>query len=140
MTIEDCIFCNIVEGEALANVVYEDEFVMSFLPLKFANPGQTLVIPKIHVENFLELEFRANIAGHLLSTCAYIGNALKKATGAQGMNLITSQGSVATQTVWHLHFHLVPRFHADGFPLWGHSEDIPADDRKALVHSIKENL
>ena len=58
MSHRDCIFCDIVEGRAPADVVFEDEETLAFMDINPANPGHTLVIPKRHVRDIYELDGR----------------------------------------------------------------------------------
>ncbi len=64
-------------------------------------------------------EAPAGLASDLATAAADVGRALKEALEPDGLNLITSAGSAAEQTVFHLHVHIVPRWHDDGFgPIW----------------------
>ena len=119
----DCDFCGIVRGEQTAQVVYETEAVLAFLPLNPAAPGHTLVIPRVHTPDFLSCP--APLAGTLSAAAAHVGRAVRAAVAADGMNLITSAGAAASQTVFHLHVHLVPRW--DGDPL-GRLWPLPTGD------------
>ena len=105
-----CVFCKICAGDAPATVVHEWEDAVAIVPLGPVVDGHILVIPKTHVADFAEdpgvtattMGRAAELAGHL---------------GLDATNVITSRGSAATQTVFHLHVHLVPRETDDGLPL-----------------------
>lgn len=113
----DCDFCGIVRGEQTAQVVYETETVLAFLPLNAVAPGHTLVIPRVHLPDFLSCP--APLADTLAAAAAHVGRAVRAAVAADGMNLITSAGAAASQTVFHLHVHLVPRWDGDALGrLW----------------------
>lgn len=105
---DNCIFCRIVSGEIPSSKVYEDDEVLAFLDISQATKGHTLVIPKQHVRNVLEMDEDA--ASTVFSRVPKIARALKKATGASGMNIIANNEEIAGQTVFHAHIHLVPRY------------------------------
>lgn len=110
----NCAFCAIARGEdSEAEVVCEDEYWLAFFPLNPATPGHTLVIPRTHVADLWQVS--APLSAALASAVIRVGRAIDRALNPEGMNLITSAGATAEQTVFHLHLHVVPRWHADGF-------------------------
>jgi histidine triad (HIT) family protein len=127
----NCDFCAIARGEDRSvEVVCEDRNWIAFFPLKPATPGHTLVIPREHVVDLWDLEPPLSV--DLMSAVIRVGRAIDTALTPEGMNLITSAGETAEQTVFHLHFHLVPRWRRDGFgriwPVEGRYEDADLDD------------
>ena len=104
----DCIFCKILAGEIPASKVYEDEQVLAFLDISQVTPGHTLVVPKEHHRNLLEMD--AASASQLFAKIPVIAQKVMKATQADGMNIIANCEEVAGQTVFHTHAHLVPRY------------------------------
>ena len=104
----DCIFCQIVAGQIPASKVYEDDQVLAFLDITQVTEGHTLIIPKNHCRNLLDMP--EETASHLFSLVPKLGRALQKATGATGLNLLNNSEEVAGQTVFHAHIHLLPRF------------------------------
>ena len=112
----NCIFCKIVSGELPCYKVYEDESYLAFLDIKPVNKGHTIIIPKKHSDNFLDSNIEESKG--ILSVLQKIGKAVLKATGAQGCNISTNNGSAAGQVIMHLHWHIVPRFEHDGLKLW----------------------
>lgn len=126
-----CSFCAIARGlEHPPEVIAEDERWLAFVPLNPATPGHTLVVPRSHVRDLWELP--AELHGTLMAAVVDVGSAIQRALSPDGMNLITSAGSVAEQTVFHLHLHLVPRWRRDGFgriwPLDARYENEQLDD------------
>lgn len=106
----NCVFCKIIDGDAQAEIVEEGRGHIIIKPLNPHTRGHVLVIPKRHVSNAVE---SPRIAGKMMKVAAeYL-----QAQGPQG-NLLTSSGVFATQTVDHLHVHVIPR---------GPSQDLPAD-------------
>ena len=113
---EDCIFCKIIKKEAQGNVLYENESFLALVPIKLVVKGHTLIIPKQHSENLLDIDnetlknlsvFSKEIASRLLTEY-----------GATGINLLHAAGKDAQQSVFHFHFHLIPRHPADGMDWW----------------------
>jgi len=104
-----CVFCQIVQGQAPATVVREWPDALAFVPLGPVVPGHTLVVPKAHVADF-------TAPGPAPTLAMAAASELARDLGGS-MNLITSAGAPATQTVFHLHLHLVPRAAGDGLAL-----------------------
>jgi histidine triad (HIT) family protein len=127
----DCPFCAIARGEDRpAHVICEDDGWIAFFPLKPAAAGHTLVIPRTHVADFWSSD--SPTASDLVLAAKRVGAAINDALSPDGFNLITSAGSAAEQTVFHLHLHVVPRWDGDSFgPIWAGSEvsdDVDLDD------------
>lgn len=104
-----CIFCRIVDGMAPATTVHEDHRLVIIEPLDPHVPGHLLVIPKVHMP---DATTQPRLAGVIAA------EALRWATesGVESFNLLTSIGAAATQTVRHLHWHILPRRPDDGLP------------------------
>ena len=103
----DCVFCKRIErGE----FDYFDGYNVAFQPLGPVTPGHFLVVPRAHVANAFASPVHA---GRALKFAAFLANQMD--LGAA--NFITSAGSAATQTVFHLHVHIVPRRDDDGLHL-----------------------
>jgi histidine triad (HIT) family protein len=111
---ESCEFCAIARGDNRSvEVVCEGEDWVAFFPLDPATPGHTLVIPRKHIPDLWKAE--PALAAELVAAVIRVGRAINASLKPDGMNLITSAGSVAEQTVFHLHLHVVPRWRRDGF-------------------------
>lgn len=108
----NCPFCEIAHAEAAhVREVYRDEEVVAFFPLEPATLGHTLLIPRMHVPDIWSLNDAA--AAHIGVVTVRLAGAIKEAVAPEGLNIIQSNGAVATQTVQHLHVHLVPRWNGD---------------------------
>jgi histidine triad (HIT) family protein len=103
---EPCVFCEIAAGEAPAKLVGTWDEAIAFVPLNPVTPGHVLVIPKRHVADATE---DPKVSGAVMSAAAELAT--------PPCNIITSAGSEATQTVFHLHLHVVPRRAGDGLVL-----------------------
>lgn len=104
-----CIFCEIVSGNAPATIVREWPYALAFVPIGPVATEHTLVIPKTHVADFTENPQISMIAMAAASELA--------SDMAVPCNLITSKGVEATQSIFHLHLHIVPRMKDDGLAL-----------------------
>jgi len=128
---KDCEFCAIARGDDRSvEVVCEGESWVAFFPLNPATPGHTLVIPRVHVADLWKVD--PALGADLMAAVIRVGRAIEAALAPEGMNLITSAGETAEQTVFHLHLHLVPRWQRDGFgriwPVEGKYEDADMPD------------
>lgn len=111
---KSCDFCAIARGDDRSvEIVCEAENWVAFFPLDPATPGHTLVIPREHISDLWKAE--PSLAAELITAVIKVGRAIRTALKPDGMNLITSAGRVAEQTVFHLHLHVVPRWQQDGF-------------------------
>ncbi|MFM9635924.1 HIT family protein [Streptomyces turgidiscabies] len=112
MTEQPCPFCEIVAGRAPATIVHEWPEAIAIIPLNPVVEGHVLVIPREHVPDF--------VAYPKVSAAAML-RAAELVAGMGSYNLITSKGRPATQSVFHLHLHLLPRAENDGLALPWHS-------------------
>lgn len=106
-----CVFCKIISGEFGSYKVFEDDKILAILDLSQTTYGHTLVMPKKHYPDILaipsdELEYL------MIKTQAIAGNLVDR-LNAKGFNLLVNTGSVAGQTVEHLHIHIIPRYGDD---------------------------
>ena len=141
MSHDDCLFCKIIAGEIPSAKVYEDDEVYAFLDISQVTTGHTLIIPKQHTENIYETN--ENIAAALFARVPKVANAIKKAFKPKGMNLLNNNGEFASQSVFHIHIHLIPRYdETDGFDLkWVPRNDaFSGDDLAKIAADIKKEL
>ena len=113
----DNIFAKILRGEAPAFKVYEDDFSLAFMDVMPQVAGHTLVIPKDPTEDIFDAD--PVILGHTMATVQKVGVAVKRAFDVPGIMLAQLNGKAAGQTVFHLHFHILPR--ASGVDLKMHA-------------------
>ena len=106
--VSDCIFCKIVAGEIPASKVYEDDHFLAFLDISQVTPGHTLVIPKRHARNLLEMT--PDETADLFNIVSRVTKKVESATQPQGMNIISNMEEIAGQSVFHTHVHILPRY------------------------------
>ena len=134
---EECIFCKIVNGEIPCTKVYENNKVLAFLDIAPVNKGHTLVIPKEHHKDLLDMP--NDVLAEVAKVGKKVAKAAVKATGAAGFNLGQNNGKTAGQVVMHFHLHIIPRFEGDGLKLWpqgkyeGKEEEEIAEKIKSLL-------
>lgn len=102
----NCVFCSIINGEAPAKIVREWDDAIAIIPLNPVTDGHVLVMPRTHVSDALE---NPEITAKSMKRASELAKA--------PCNLITSVGTVATQTIFHLHIHIIPRIEGDGLSL-----------------------
>lgn len=107
----NCIFCNIVEKKAHAEILYEDNETLVLLDIAPLNYGHTLVIPKEHHENLLEVP--TELLQRMILVLQDTADSVKSAVNADGFNIIVNTGRAAGQTIFHFHFHIIPRYKDD---------------------------
>ncbi len=111
------IFAKILRGEIPCHRVYEDADVLAFMDVMPQGPGHTLVVPKTPSRNILDAD--AATLARLIPAVQRIARAVKAAFNADGISIMQFNEPAGGQTVFHLHFHVIPRM--DGVPLKGHS-------------------
>jgi len=115
---QDCIFCKIIRGEIPCFKVYEDDKTLSFMDINPIAPGHVLTIPKFHTPNIFEAP--EEWLGPTLATVGRVARAVQAELAPDGINVLQANGPGAAQSVFHIHFHVVPRSMNDGLTMnWG---------------------
>jgi histidine triad (HIT) family protein len=107
---DDCVFCRIVAGDLEAHVVFEDEAHIAFLDNRPLFPGHSLLIPRQHHEAIWDLPEEKT--GPLFAAARTLSVAVREARGAEGA--FVAMNNIVSQSVPHLHVHVVPRNRKDG--------------------------
>jgi histidine triad (HIT) family protein len=127
------IFAKIIRGEMPCFKVYEDAHTLAFMDIMPQAEGHTLVIPKEPAEDIFDLSPEG--AAALARTAKKVAAAVRKATNAPGILLAQLNGAAAGQTVFHIHFHIIPR--TSGLDLALHArEKADFTKLKALAEKI----
>lgn len=105
-----CLFCDIVAGKVDAEIVLDEPDVVGFLDIRPVFKGHTLLVPREHVDTLLDLPER--LVMPLFTTTQRVAAAMTTALGAQGT--FVAMNNVVSQSVPHLHVHVVPRTKGDG--------------------------
>lgn len=112
---DSCIFCKIINKEIPTEIVYEDDITLAFLDAQPRAPGHTLVVPKAHAENLIEM--KPGSVGPFFERVQLVLGKVKRGLEPDAFTLGMNHGKWAGQAVDHLHFHIIPRWRDDG----GHS-------------------
>ncbi|MBK8268432.1 MAG: HIT family protein [Planctomycetes bacterium] len=108
----NCIFCKIVLGQIPAIKVFESDTALAFLDVGPLAEGHVLIVPKEHYSDIRKIT--PEELALVMTPIPKLAAAIMRATGAQGLNFLQNTGAVAGQSVFHLHFHLIPRNDSDG--------------------------
>ena len=129
---DDNIFAKIIDGALPAHRVFEDEHSLAFMDVMPQAPGHTLVIPKAPAENLFDID--PAVLAHTITTTQRVARAVKEAFSAEGIMIAQLNGPAAGQTVFHLHFHILPRNAGADFGM--HARDM-APPEELAAHAAK---
>jgi histidine triad (HIT) family protein len=108
--VNSCVFCKIITREVPAAIVFEDDASLAFLDHRPVFPGHCLLVPKPHLDSFAEIE--PPLLGKLFANARLLALAVEKGVGAQGA--FVAVNNRVSQSVPHMHIHVVPRTKGDG--------------------------
>ncbi len=111
-----CVFCRIIRGELPCAKLYEDDKVIAFLDINPVCPGHSLLVPKAHFATLMDLP--PELGEPVLKVAGKLGRAVMEACKADGLNCVQNNFAAAGQMVFHVHWHLIPRFNRDGLMPW----------------------
>ena len=136
-----CKFCEIVEGEREASIVYEDDRTLGFLDHRPLFPGHSLLIPREHYETLPDLP--ADLGAALLTSVQLMAQAMEEGLGAEGS--FVAVNNRVSQSVPHVHVHVVPRRRKDGlrgffWPRHGYRDESHVDTTVEALRGALERL
>lgn len=127
---DNCIFCRIIGGEEMVSIVYEDARAIAFLDVQPASQGHTLVVSKDHYETLFDVP--EDLLTHCMAVAKRIAPGLRRAVGAQAINVFSANGRAGGQDVLHFHLHLIPIREGEPFVLQLPPDDAPVPMRSEL--------
>ena len=127
----DCIFCKIANGEIPSATIYEDEDFRVILDIFPASKGHALIIPKKHFANLYDISEEQIQKVAVLAK--RLGIKMKEVLGFDGLNLVQNNDEAAGQTVFHFHFHLIPRYDNDDVKIEWASKELSEEDKQELI-------
>lgn len=135
---DDCIFCAVVAGALEAEIVFEDERTIAFLDHRPLFPGHTLLVPREHLVTIEDLP--ADLIGPLFTNAQTLAAAVRNAMDAQGT--FVAMNNIVSQSVPHLHVHVVPRRRKDGLRgfFWPRTKYGGAKDMATAGEAIRRAL
>ena len=135
---DDCLFCRIVKGEIPCAKVYEDEYVFAFLDIAPFKEGHALLILKEHSNTVLDVN--PDHMQYVLKAIQKIAPAVMEATNAQGFHVLQNNFAAAGQTVFHTHWHIIPRSEDDTLSLWAQGAYTDNGTMGAVAMAISQNI
>jgi histidine triad (HIT) family protein len=138
---DGCLFCKILAGDLPAHVVLDDEVALGFLDLRPLFPGHTLIVPRVHYETLTDLP--PDLLGPLFTRAQWVVGAVEEALGAAGS--FVAMNNRISQSVPHLHVHVVPRNPRDGlrgffWPRTTYADDAEAADVAARLRKAVDAI
>ena len=132
----DCVFCGIVGGSIGAHVVWEDDASLGFLDTRPVFPGHTLIVPKVHVETLPELP--DDLMVPLFSATRLLSAAVPAAMGSEGS--FVAMNNRVSQSVPHLHVHVIPRRFKDGLRgfFWPRQKYAGEEEAAGIAEAIRK--
>jgi len=130
-----CIFCQIVAGARAAEIVFESATTVAFLDRFPVARGHTLVVPRQHAATLLELDRGA--VGALFGSVSEVVESLAERLRPTGFNVGWNHGAAAGQHVFHLHVHILPRFHGGGSGVQAVGEGAPEGPLEEIAEIIR---
>jgi histidine triad (HIT) family protein len=136
--VSDCVFCRIATGDVSAHLVLDEPDTLGFLDQRPLFPGHVLVVPRAHHETLMDLP-EAMLAP-LMAATQRTARAVQEAMDADGV--FVAANNVVSQSVPHLHVHVVPRRRKDGLRgfFWPRQKYASDDDMAAVAAAIKAAL
>jgi histidine triad (HIT) family protein len=137
-SLPDCLFCAIASGGADAHVVFEDEHSVGFLDVRPLFPGHTLLVPREHHEALWDLP--EDLVEPYFANVRRLSAAVREAMGARGT--FVAMNNVVSQSVPHLHTHVVPRNPKDGLRgfFWPRTKYEDSEAAEAVARRIRDQL
>ncbi len=130
----DCIFCEISNGEIPSKTIYEDDDFRVILDVSPATKGHALLLPKAHYADLYELD--EEMAGKVMKLAKRIAAQMKEKLGCDGFNIVQNNGETAGQTVFHFHMHLIPRYADDNQKIGWNPTSPDAEELEAIQNKI----
>lgn len=138
---DDCIFCQIIDGDIPARTVYETDETLAFLDANPLAEGHTLVIPKTHARQLQDLDDETATA--VYETLHRLVPVVEGTVGADGSNVAFNNGPAAGQEIPHVHGHIIPRFEGDGgrpvHAVAGSPPELSEEDLDTIAGEIESN-
>lgn len=135
---ENCIYCKIIKGELPSYTIYEDDHFKAILDIFPSSLGHTLIVPKNHYSDLLELGEKES--QEIIGFSKKIAGVLKEVLGCDGINILQNNGKAAGQTVFHYHMHLIPRYENDTVNMGWKPLEPTSEELKSTLDRIKNAL
>jgi histidine triad (HIT) family protein len=131
---QDCIFCKVLAGELPSEKVYEDDYAVGVMDINPWTRGHAVVIPRKHAKDVFEIEDEE--LEHVIVAAKRLATKMRDMLECDGVNLLQSNGRAAWQTIFHLHFHVIPRYDDDPLELPTRPQPAEPDELKQVAEEI----
>ncbi len=135
---DGCVFCKIAAGKIPCHKIYEDDQILAFLDIGPIVTGHTLIIPKSHCAGIMDVSPELNAA--IATKIPALARAVTKAVNAPACHVLTNCGPAASQSVMHLHYHILPRYEGDKYKLPWPAGKLDAGQAHDIINLVKANL
>lgn len=132
---DNCIFCSIVSGQTHAWKVFETDTTLAFLDAHPIGLYHTLIIPKAHYSDIFTVP--SAVLADTIETVRQVSLLYKDKLGLENLHIFNNSGRFAGQSVFHLHFHIVPRYPNDGKEFPRHSHPEITDRYEEMLKALK---
>jgi histidine triad (HIT) family protein len=138
MNMSDCIFCDIVNGQAEATLVWQDDLASAFLDIQPVNAGHIIIVPNVHASYLADLP--EETGAHMFRIAQRLAQGLRDCgLPCEGVNMFLADGAAAMQEIFHVHLHVFPRVSGDGFGL-KFGEGYLAKPTRADLEAVGEQI
>ncbi len=134
----DCVFCKIVRHQLPAQILFENEKVISILDINPIHYGHALVIPKLHCTDFLHIP--ESDLHDVLHVTQIVARAIVNTLNLEGYNIFSNNGKIAGQSVFHFHMHVTPRYPDDNIQFVLELKSYTANTMKEYADKIRHNI
>jgi len=134
----ECVFCRIIEHTLPAEILYENDRVISILDINPIHHGHALVIPKEHCTDFLSIP--EGDLHDVLHVSQIVARALVRSLNLQGFNVFSNNGRIAGQSVFHFHMHITPRYPEDNIRFVLQLKSYTHDAMAEYARKIREHI
>ncbi len=134
----DCVFCKIVRHQLPAQILFENEKVISILDINPIHYGHALVIPKLHCTDFLHIP--ESDLHDVLHVTQIVARAIVNTLNLEGYNIFSNNGKIAGQSVFHFHMHVTPRYPNDNIQFVLELKSYTANTMKEYADKIRHNI
>lgn len=127
---ESCVFCRIIQHQAPAHVIAEDEHIIVFLSLE----NHPLIVPRRHIPDIYSLDEATG--AHIMRAAIEVARAVKAGLACEGVYLTQANEPAAGQDVFHFHLHIYPRWHAVDFRTQQTAQHVSEADKQETLRKI----
>jgi histidine triad (HIT) family protein len=132
---QDCLFCKIASGEIPSKKIYENDHVVAFLDINPSAPGHTLVVPKRHYNNILDVDEKTLV--HLIDGVQTVAKRMSEKLGSD-ITVLQNNGRTSGQIVFHIHFHIIPRTEGDGIHFVHHRIQVSEQELDEMKNKLEK--